>query len=504
MRDFRHLWLLGLIMTASIVIVPIALMVFSEPEPVPSPRDFLPQRSEPTDHSSLINGEFTTGSDVTRTCLTCHEDAADQVMHTTHWTWLSEPQYDETRGEYVQVGKANSINNFCIGIQSNWTGCTRCHTGYGWDSADFDFTNDENVDCLACHDNTGTYVKAAAGEVAAGVDLLNVARSVGTPTRQNCGSCHFNGGGGNAVKHGDLSEALYFPPESVDVHMGQYDMLCVDCHQTENHDIAGRALSVNVNTTDNQVACTDCHDTNLHEDTRIADHLDTVACQTCHIPTTATRDETKVSWDWSQAGDPNREESTHEYLRIKGEFLYEGNIVPDYMWFNGTLERYLLGDPINPDETTHINYPRGNIGQSNALIYPFRVHNALQPYDAVYDTLLQPQTAGEGGYWTTFDWDSALANGAEAAGLDYSGQYGFAPTDMYWVQSHLVVPSEQALTCTDCHGESGRMDWIALGYPGDPMTWGGRDTSASPEEPLPMSTLDTAGAAAFIASGGEG
>ncbi len=64
--------------------------------------------------------------------------------------------------------------------------------------------------------------------------------------------------------------------------------------------------------------------------------------------------------------------------------------------------------------------------------------------------------------------------GSEAAGLPYSGQYGFAPTKMYWTLSHLVQPKEEALQCTDCHSENGRMDWEALGYYGDPMNWGGR------------------------------
>ncbi len=38
------------------------------------------------------------------------------------------------------------------------------------------------------------------------------------PDRTNCGSCHFNGGGGNNVKHGDLDESLYNPTETTDVH----------------------------------------------------------------------------------------------------------------------------------------------------------------------------------------------------------------------------------------------------------------------------------------------
>ncbi len=80
---------------------------------------------------------------------------------------------------------------------------------------------EEAVDCLVCHDNTGTYVKGLAGIPVEGVDLLEVAQNVAAPTRENCGSCHFNGGGGNAVKHGDLDETLYFPPSNVDIHMGE-------------------------------------------------------------------------------------------------------------------------------------------------------------------------------------------------------------------------------------------------------------------------------------------
>jgi hypothetical protein len=38
----------------------------------------------------------------------------------------------------------------------------------------------------------------------------------------------------------------------------------------------------------------------------------------------------------------------------------------------------------------------------------------------------------------------------------------------------MVQPAEEALQCDACHGEGGRMDWAALGYPGDPIEWGGR------------------------------
>ena len=87
-----------------------------------------------------------------------------------------------------------------------------------------------------------------------------------------------------------------------------------------------------------------------------------------------------------------------------------------------------------------------------------------------------PKTYGEGGYWTDFDWDEAARLGAEANGLAYSGEYDFAPTDMYWPITHMVAPKEQALQCDNCHVEDGEgvLDWRALGYEGDPMFYGGR------------------------------
>jgi mono/diheme cytochrome c family protein len=37
---------------------------------------------------------------------------------------------------------------------------------------------------------------------------------------------------------------------------------------------------------------------------------------------------------------------------------------------------------------------------------------------------------------------------------------------------HEVQPKAQALKCADCHGPGGRLDWKALGYPGDPRAKG--------------------------------
>lgn len=472
MMNSKYIWIVGLTVTLAILIVPVVLFIPREQATADNPEANLPVRPEETSHTALLKGPFETGSDVTRACLECHPDSAAQVMATTHWTWESAPVEVPGHDEQVTIGKKNSLNNFCIGIQGNWTGCTRCHAGYGWEDASFDFANSQNVDCLVCHDQSGLYAKAASGLPAEGVDLLAAAQSVGRPTRENCGICHFNGGGGNGVKHGDLDESMYFPTDTQDVHMGSLGFQCIDCHQTVDHQIKGRALSVSM-TMENQVFCTDCHSESLHADERINAHVQSVACQTCHIPNGATKDPTKMYWDWSTAGQ-DLPEDPHTYLKIKGSFIYEENFVPQYFWFNGVEDRYIFGDKIDPSTITDINTLSGSITEADAKIFPFKVHIAKQPYDTVYDYLVQPKTVGETGYWTTFDWESAIQQGMEIVGLPFSGEYGFAETRMFWPTTHMVQPKEQSLECADCHSENGRLDWQALGYPGDPMKWGGR------------------------------
>jgi octaheme c-type cytochrome (tetrathionate reductase family) len=484
-------WILGLLTIIALISVPIWWTTRPEPAVVDTPWDGVPQRPEHVDHSLLYEGSFASGPEVTAACLECHEDAADQVAHTTHWTWEAKPAPLAGRDELVATGKRNLVNNFCIGIQGNWDSCTACHAGYGWGNDGFDFTDTANVDCLVCHDQSGTYVKGKRGLPAEGVDLLAAAQSVGVPSRENCGSCHFRGGGGNAVKHGDLDESLYYPTASLDVHMGRFDFLCVDCHVTENHEIGGRSMTVSIDT-EGQIACRDCHDARLHADARINAHTDTVACQTCHIPTVARREATKTHWDWSTAGDETREEDPHEYLKIKGSFVYQKDLLPEYHWYNGYNDRYLLGDPVDAQGVTVLNRPAGGIDDPEARIWPFKVHRARQPFDTEHGHLLQPQTVGPTGYWTNFDWDDALRRGAALAGLEYSGAFDFAATEMYWPQTHMVAPKEQALQCRACHAEDSRMNWEALGFAGDPMRWGSLDRARPDPEAAPEPVTDSA------------
>jgi octaheme c-type cytochrome (tetrathionate reductase family) len=398
-------------------------------------------------------------------------------MATSHWTWQSKPFQVPWRDQPVTIGKFNQINNFCIGTPGNQKKCMTCHIGYGWsEDQPYDFSNSLNVDCLACHADPALYAKGEYGNPAKNVDLVAAARSVGATTRNTCGKCHFDGGGGNGVKHGDLDESLILPSENLDVHMGKYDFQCTTCHWTEKHQVKGRLIADNYQVDPKeQVSCEQCHQNHQHKDERLNTHLRSVACQTCHIPAIALEDPTKVYWDWSTAGQEGRKDDHYVYLKIKGSFIYQTNYKPQYRWFNGNLQyRYILGDKIDPNGITYINLPAGSIDDPQAKIFPFKVHVAKQPYDKVYNYLLSPITAGKNGFWTLFNWDIALKEAEKWTGLKYSGQYGFAETWMYWPTTHMVQPATNALKCADCHGPDGRMDWQALGYPGDPAEWGGR------------------------------
>ena len=454
---------------------------------VADPWHFLPERGLKTDHSTFFEGPFEDGPSVTRACLECHPKAASDIMKTAHWNLAGDPVEIPGRHEPVSIGKRNLINNFCIGIKSNWPGCTSCHIGFGWEDDSFDLADESLVDCLVCHEQTGAYHKDAgdAGRPAADVDLLASAKSVANPTRANCGACHFLAGGGNAVKHGDLDESLLFPNPEIDVHMGKLGFQCVDCHQAEDHLPPGRLLTVSVDN-ENRLYCTDCHKGNeLHGDRRIDGHTDRVACQACHIPLMAVKTGTKLSWDWSEAGQDLAITNEHLYLKIKGRFTWVKGAQPEFAWYNGTASRYLLDDKIDPTQVTDIAAPLGNKDDPKAKIYPFKIHRGKQVYDTQHKHFILPHVFGDEGFWTKFDWEKALRIGSEVTGLPFSGEYDFAPTRMYLPQNHMVTTKDKALQCPDCHGPGGRVDWLALGYASDPIA-----RPLLEHEPIPLLDAD--------------
>ncbi len=446
-----------------------------------------------TDHTKLeaLKKPFGSGPEVTEACLSCHSEAASQFHETIHWTWLA---HKNDNG--AQMGKAGlSINNFCISANGmDDKGCMSCHPGWG--------SKMEAVNCLVCHgkkqinweeafedfgafsmeadDDSKELAAEIQGEIQAAVQL------VGRPTRGNCGGCHFKGGGGDGVKHGDLDTSLTKPNKALDVHMGTdgQNFDCVRCHTTTSHNVAGRIYTAPAYThrkslieddLTSKITCESCHSSTPHKKgSKANDHADKVACQSCHIPTFARVNPTKMSWDWSKSGKLNEEGKPykqegpfgkHDYLTIKGQMKWEKDVQPQYFWFNGSIQSLTAADSIDPSQTVALSYPVGSRDDENSRIFPFKVHQGRQPYDKINKTLLAPLLSGPKGYWTTLDWNEALTVGSESLGLEFSGEFDFVNTTFVYPTTHMVAPKENAVTCAECHtSKNGRMASLAGFY----------------------------------------
>lgn len=415
------------------------------------------------DHNQLVKLSGNPApTEVTKECLRCHEAQGEQMLTSTHWLWKGPSSFSEGYEKRIDLGKAGkTVNNFLINLSGNWPRCTVCHAGFGWKEATFDFTDKTKIDCMVCHDTTNTYVKNPLGAGMPGpeVDLVHVARNVGKPSRQTCGACHFASRGEDPVRHGKLNPFLDFHSSSCDIHMGGLGFQCHDCHKTRNHRISGRSLALPV--AEGSRSCEDCHTALPHQgrvflNHHLNRHTEHIACTTCHNPFYAKCNPAKTFWDWSTAGDKKRKakkslDGTPDYNWKMGDFTWQKRVKPAYAWYNGKVKRHILGDKINTRGVTAITAPVGTIKDPKSKIYPFKFMGGIQPADAVYDYLLAPQLYGSGGYWDTLDWQKALANGMEAAGLSYSSQYKWVETVMFIGLNHEVLPKKFALSCVQCH-----------------------------------------------------
>lgn len=457
-----------------------------------------------------LQKSFKSGQVVTRACLTCHTEASKQVMKTRQWTWGAlNPNTNQ------RLGKKTLVNNFCIGISFNQPYCTPCHVGSGWKDNNFDFSAEDNVDCLACHDTIGTYRKPSglaglpvyeemefppgSGEILHPVDLNKVAQKVGKTSRFNCLACHSYGGGGDGVKHGDMDSSLEAPDTDVDVHMDAagLDFNCASCNATAGHAVHGSRYTPTVMDRAgpllrglvekrNPATCEACHGnrphgaetlekmkplpgfTSVSMAAMVNRHSDKLACQTCHIPAMARGGvPTKMLWDWSAAGrmgtdgKPMMEKDAKGhtiYDSRKGAFALGENAVPGYVWFNGEVNFTLLGDKIAKGEgDTPINRYGGSPNDGKSRIWPVKVYRGVQPYDPVNQTLLIPHTYGTDptSYSASFNWETAVAAGMANAGAPFSGKVAFIKTEMLWPLTHMDAPKAKTLGCGECLSKNG-------------------------------------------------
>nr|WP_321443427.1 tetrathionate reductase family octaheme c-type cytochrome [uncultured Cohaesibacter sp.] len=478
------------------------------------------------DHSKfeILQQEFKSGPEVTKACLRCHTEAADQIHDSIHWKW--EFKNEET-GQ--TLGKKNVINAFCGNVASNEPRCTSCHAGYGWeDVRKAPPSEPEAVDCLVCHADTKLYSKFPTkaghplyeptpwnGKIVQPPNLSKAAQSVTSPQRQNCGSCHYYGGGGDGVKHGDLDSSLNHPDVKLDVHMREdgLNMACTACHSGSGHQWPGsryqgeakpstttkdghetktakiRQLDQLAGLMEPTASCESCHSERPHKGDnlmgiKLNDHTDTVACQTCHIPEFARGGvATKILWDWSTAGKLKdgkpysiKDDHGHNiYLSTKGDFKYEENVRPHYAWFNGNYTYKTLDDKIDPTKVVELNALHGSPDDGKSRIWPFKRMHSRQPFDAEKNQLVYNHVFGndDTALWTGFDWSKSVPAAMDYIGRDFSGKLGFVDTHMYWPITHMVAPKEDAVRCAECHTKQSRLAGITGVYmPGrDSFKW---------------------------------
>jgi hypothetical protein len=177
------------------------------------------------DHTKFkeLQKTFNSGPEVTKACLACHTEAAGQIHRTKHWKW----EYTEPRHQAEAGQEDTSSTTSAFRSPSNYAACTSCHIGYGWKDARLrlQVRRKRRLPGLPRHHrqlqeaarlrrqpgDQGHRVSAGLGQDHQGIDLSKIAQKVGKTSRDTCGACHFNGGGGDGVKHGDLDSSLAAP-----------------------------------------------------------------------------------------------------------------------------------------------------------------------------------------------------------------------------------------------------------------------------------------------------
>lgn len=488
------------------------------------------------DHSRFeaLEGPFKNAAEVNEACLSCHNTGPEQLHGTIHFTWTA-PQLDEDADAHA-LGMLHVANGFLLSTPSNIDACTGCHiAGTRLDDvAMLDASSDPvaPVDCLSCHEPTGQWTVANFHENGAACtmchderlkgdtpevqDFALAAQSVGPSTRASCGTCHFDADGGPGVKHGDLNADLIEPAHALDVHMSAKPdgagFTCATCHTTRDHATAGSRYTGGPGEAPHRPAlsgaaasCQSCHSAVPHAElasgARLDRHIDSVACETCHIPAIARGEtKTRVLWDWSSVGEVDRrrqpyvdkeKDGTVTYASEKGHFAWAQDFRPTLVWSDGQLVTHRPGDVVDgiaveeedemEDEaregegdaiaTAFANAPwiasyGGDPASETSRIAPVKVMNSVVPIDAESRALVSAKFAGRGrdALWNDFRWDDAVETGMEEAGAAFSGDVAFARVRQMIPVNHMVAPAEQALDCTSCHARDGLLEDLPGGF----------------------------------------
>ena len=356
--------------------------------------------------------------------------------------------------------------------------------------------------CLRCHQHNfggDLYVDPAGKEYSRSLQNLGIER----PRIQHPGS-----------KRG----TPYSP--SWDVHAAA-GMSCLECHRTEGHLMAKGTHTTTMMANDLpevEVSCLDCHDDPPHESEELNEHLGALACQTCHIPSLHSDNVTRRDFGNTEFEEEPGIHIYHDELKLNapGEGIA-------YVWWNGDCT--FLGNPIgdNPngaDLYTFYDAPHrwpefkdfdyrnwyetvmrpiakagrpskiypmkrfngrqhidlGNIGPFGGMFVPYNLPDYYRNGNPTQAARLEMDKSMMGmmygwmfkfymldrfmSYMAIDGWNTGSREDVRA-GRNMEPRW--LPTDAMLEISH-AIRLEGALSCDDCHGPHGVMDWQALGY----------------------------------------
>lgn len=444
-------------------------------------------------------GRFTT-YEGSKTCRTCHPGETQDAHASLHYQWKGASPDVEGQAE---GGKLGAINDFCTYADISWIsqltnlkgakvdgGCAQCHVGMG-DKPVAQQTTDQlnNIDCLLCHSEkykrkvatVNSKLRFVPAPEKMSVSLLAAITDIKLPGVNECLNCHANAGGGNNNKRGDLEEAhRAITDRAFDVHMapqsvGGAGLVCIDCHVTQRHRIAGRGIDLRATDLDVAVACSNCHGTAPHGNSNLDKHTKRLNCTVCHIPRFAKGNSTDMIRDYSMPAEVDAVKQLYE-----PHITRQANVVPEYKFFNGMSRIHEFFTPITLNARGYVTMaePLGAVTDAGAKIQALKHHRAVQAYDVDTQYLL-PVKAGI--LFQTGDVDKAFRQGAAEVGITLAHGYDFVDTERFMGIFHEVAPKEQALKCADCHSGGKRLDFKALGYT-PKTTRGGRPLCASCHE----------------------
>jgi len=298
------------------------------------------------------------------------------------------------------------------------------------------------------------------------ITLEDAVQTVHLPERTNCLQCHAKAGGGDAVKRGDLAMASADTDDvQYDVHMSVSagDLKCQECHIFRNHRFAGKGSDIRPTDLDIHIACSGCHTnkakSNGHSSSTINRHVVRVACQTCHIPYYAkdandsvATEATEIHRTWLSTSSP--------VAPYHPDSTKANNLIPKYRFWNRYSENYLLGNAVHKDPSTDgfpTSRPEGFVDDESldSKLYPFKCKTAEQPLLGETGQLIALDTKI---YFETAGPDLATSTGLVNMGYAGNEAYSWIITDTYQLLTHQISPASEALNCSDCHGNTARMD----------------------------------------------